>query len=783
MITWRNVGFFLISVVLTFSFRGSFVFAATVTSLSSQPTSLVVSTSSNQSFSFTLQDAWALGTTVTFTFPTGFSLATLTEDDIDVLQNGTNVTTASNCAGAEKVSAVFTGQVLTLTVCALNGGNMAIGDVVRVLIGTNATSSGTGTHRAVNPASLGTVYIDIGGTSGVLGSVPVPLVSSSSSGVSGTIASAVSSTTPPSGGPATVYPTPTTSPTSSPSSSPSPSSSVSPTATPSTSPTSTPPATSVSPSSTPSPSPTSSATSTPSPSSTGTPQSPDFAVGVSAYDIPLSLSTGDVEVIIDSEPLVTIDLLDTVLPEDVAVVYVQVDSVTYALDAVEGGLYAGNIVVPDVAEPLLATVVLENGDVLKKDVLLSPSLGLVYEMQGEERVPVPGAVLTVYRVLENGEQEVWNAQQFGQLNPYIAHTDGSFSWYVPNGTYRVFASKDGYQENGISVVVTRNVLSGFIELSSEKEVPAVVSLPTISVVQQTVQTGAVVAAVVSLAILTLFDLWQLLRGLLPWLFFIIGKRKQFGIVYNAVTKQPLDLVTVRLYRVSDGRLINSMVTNAKGEYFFEVDRNDIYRIEVVKYGFIFPSEYLQKVEDDGAFDRLYYGGSIEVKNDEERRLIYNIPMDPLENGALHEPWKIRIKRGLQFVLWMLTPIGVTLAVFAVALSPGWLTWGLLALQVAVLLFNWRLTRGRVVRGDGVVRDAHGRPVAQVTVRLFETTFNKLVQTTVTDTEGRYVFFLGPNTYTITAEKEGFATTKIENIDLREQKGVEAFGKEIVLPGV
>ncbi len=116
--------------------------------------------------------------TFTITFPAGFNLTTLTEDDIDIQDDGVDLTTAPDCTGSEKASVSISGQVITVTICNGDGGAIAPNSVVTVKIGTNATQSGTGSHTISNPSSVANYVISIGGTFGETGSLSLPIVDS-----------------------------------------------------------------------------------------------------------------------------------------------------------------------------------------------------------------------------------------------------------------------------------------------------------------------------------------------------------------------------------------------------------------------------------------------------------------------------------------------------------------------------------------------------------------------------------------------------------------------------
>lgn len=75
---------------------------------------------------------------------------------------------------------------------------------------------------------------------------------------------------------------------------------------------------------------------------------------------------------------------------------------------------------------------------------LDPS-GIVYE--AVESNPLSGVTATIwYSASKDGTNAVkWDAENYGgQINPQVTDTDGMYSWYVPDGYWKVEFTKDGY---------------------------------------------------------------------------------------------------------------------------------------------------------------------------------------------------------------------------------------------------------------------------------------------------------------------------------------------------
>ena len=161
--------------------------AATLTSMSDTMTRLQVSTVANHTIVFTTPTGVALTETITLTFASAFNTASIIEDDVDVADDGTDLTTAVDCTGAENASVAMAADVLTITICAGDGGAIAAASVVTVEIGTNATASGTGANQITNPGSSGSNTIAVAGTMTDSGSLAVPIMTFDQVTVSATV--------------------------------------------------------------------------------------------------------------------------------------------------------------------------------------------------------------------------------------------------------------------------------------------------------------------------------------------------------------------------------------------------------------------------------------------------------------------------------------------------------------------------------------------------------------------------------------------------------------------
>lgn len=171
--------------------------AAWLTSLSDTMSSHVASALSNHSFSFVTRAGAAEGSTLVWTFASAFDTSSIDFTDIDLAVGGTDRSLAADCSGTEEISAAVASDILTLTVCAGDGGAIAADGTVTLEIGTNATSGATGDQQIRNPGTAGSYDITIHGSFGDRGNMAVAIEDVGGVTVSGTVSSGGTQPPPP----------------------------------------------------------------------------------------------------------------------------------------------------------------------------------------------------------------------------------------------------------------------------------------------------------------------------------------------------------------------------------------------------------------------------------------------------------------------------------------------------------------------------------------------------------------------------------------------------------
>lgn len=527
-------------------------------------------------------------------------------------------------------------------------------------------------------------------------------------------------------------------------------------------PTTTPPI--VSPTSTTSTPPVVTPTSTEPGTTTSTPVEPPIRNVVISPEY--TLGNGTIDLIPDDNnqintvpgPTVTVRIPAAQVPGNPETAIIRIGDDRYLLTRQPNGDWVASFV-PDRSGQMPAEVTFgySDGSIARATTTVSVGIpGQVIERDipliGQAR-PVEGAIITVYERV-NGEWRLWSGAGTGQQNPVSTKADGIWGFAVPNGEYRVTIEKEGYDPEEKILTVTNNVLGNQVELGK----PLPVDVKAVAFIAAAV-TLANIATLASL----LNYLWYLMTQ--PFLIFGARKRKKWGVAYNAITKQGIDLVAVRLIHVQTGLVLQTRITDDKGRYFFHVKKGQ-YRIEAVKASYLFPSETTKGLKEDDEYLDVYHGQPIEVA--EESDLTLNIPMDP--NNKDEPPRKVLFKNFLRKLQNVIGALSLIITFVAFLLQPGWILFGLCLFQLATYLMFRRLIASRKPKNWGIVsEDTSKKPLDRVVVRIFDKKYSKLLETQITDSRGRYGFLASKNLYFVTADKPGFERFKSEDIDLTKTK--------------
>lgn len=257
---------------------------------------------------------------------------------------------------------------------------------------------------------------------------------------------------------------------------------------------------------------------------------------------------------------------------------------------------------------------------------------------------------------------------------------------------------------------------------------------------KTIGLLGVAAALISVPI----SLWRSILALLGY-----RNRKKWGIVFDSVTKQPLDPVYVVLQDVF-GNEVATSITDLDGRYGFLVGPGR-YKIVANKNNYTFPSVKLAGKINDEVYQDLYFGEEIVVTTEGEV-ILKNIPLDSMtddwnervkkEQGLMkfyssHDIWFYRIATTLFYA-------GFAVSVVALVIDQSAINIGIVALYA--VLFVLRKTVLKPKAKGSITYKANGAPVAFPLVSIFAVGSNRLVTKKVADAHGNYYALVPKGNY-------------------------------------
>ncbi len=484
---------------------------------------------------------------------------------------------------------------------------------------------------------------------------------------------------------------------------------------------------------------------------------------------------------------VRVYLPDAAIRKPIREAYATIESSSYAMR--ETRSYETSIVMPkETADhPLTFSVLYQDGthEITEYSFVVNP-FSVIYEVVGGKPVPVADARVAVFRQDERGRFGLWDADRFGQQNPIVTNVSGSYGFIAEPGTYRLQVEAPGFRPfQTLPFRVRENLVGRDVEMV--RLPPPFIENPVENIVNRAaflldatrqevmefidnefVEEGTVTVAPVALAVAAtnaaavvphLPFLYSLLAH--PFRIIAMRRRKKWGVVFDAITQMPVDLAIVRLLDAETGRIMRTAVTDQQGRYAFIVKPGS-YRLTATKVGMTFPSVFLKEKKESARFIDLYHGEPVAVSAEDV--ITANIPLDPI--GSAKTPTRIvwegvgrRFQHGIG-ILAIVTMVGV------MVIAPSMFTAALLAGNVIFYAVFRRVTSVRHPKSWGIVYDEEtGKPLTNVVARVFDTAYDKLLETQVTDIKGRYAFLVGNNVYYVTFEKPGYRKRQSDKVDL------------------
>jgi len=256
----------------------------------------------------------------------------------------------------------------------------------------------------------------------------------------------------------------------------------------------------------------------------------------------------------------------------------------------------------------------------------------------------------------------------------------------------------------------------------------------------------------------------------PFLWFFRRKRKKWGIVYDALTKLPVGLAVVRLFNKATNQLIQTKVTDKEGRYLMIVKEPGEYYITVTKPGYVYPTKYLKDDKEDAKYLDLYHGEPVKVTA-KGAVITANIPLDPVAKKLVAEKAAVQhyVISNLRLII---AYVGLSLSILVLIIYPTAITIAAVIFHVILFLIFRSLIVPPKPKSWGIVYDEKTKePLIHAIVRIFDTKFNKLLETQVTDGKGRYAFLVGKNIYQLLTEKAGYQSKQIKPVDLVQKEQI------------
>jgi hypothetical protein len=240
---------------------------------------------------------------------------------------------------------------------------------------------------------------------------------------------------------------------------------------------------------------------------------------------------------------------------------------------------------------------------------------------------------------------------------------------------------------------------------------------------------------------------------------LLGFRSQrhWGVVYDSVTKQPVDPVVIKLIDAKTGKIVATSVANLSGEYGFMVGPG-LYKLFAYRANFVFPSRNVDG-PNDGVYENVYTGQTIEFTGESDV-LSLNIPLDPIapDWNQQHKLQVMQRRPRFEYAARMLMrAIFWLLFVFACAqyfLLSEHYVWGIVFFVLfTIVLLAWIVPHVRLW-GRVVLKNTKD-PVANVEVKVMHPQLPDVVIAHATTTaEGKFFVRLAKGAYVVVLEKGG-----------------------------
>ena len=433
-----------------------------------------------------------------------------------------------------------------------------------------------------------------------------------------------------------------------------------------------------------------------------------------------------------------------------------------------------------------------------KEEILIPKNG-VLRVNGERNVRVsisydklPDVLKTIAITIEDPTQDNKSFSYLLRVNEGKTRYDAVLPLFTDHQKYPFSISIINHDEQGIKRIA--GMFDVYFPARFPSIVPTAVSTAintAIENIQEPVGSISPVAAPIGVAVgvsqavllatnvSSLYDIYLLflkLIGLLTGLF----RRKRnepWGVVYDSVTKRPLDPAYVIAQVRDTSQSKGEAITDLDGRYGFLLNPGE-YVIVANKTHYKFPSEKLRGRARDEFYENLYFGDSFQVR--EGGAVTYNIPLDPLEfdwnEFAKNQDQVFQVySKKTTIRLWIFNAIfyvGMVFSTLTLIITPSLLNGFVVFVYFAIVVFQifWHVTH----KTTRVRSRITGKPIPFALIKAWLPGLDTVVKKTVADAMGKFYFLVPPGTYFITIEEklpDGTYHEVLRTKDIEMKKGV------------
>ena len=318
--------------------------------------------------------------------------------------------------------------------------------------------------------------------------------------------------------------------------------------------------------------------------------------------------------------------------------------------------------------------------------------------------------------------------------------------------------------NSMLLVLTKIELSKVAEILNSNELMTAIGTislaPVVLAIRYSIATTDTFAGVKSISEIVYVAV-SYFNGLMTTLG-LRKRRRYWGTVYDAVTKQPLDPAIVKLINVDTGKMVEQAVTDLYGKFGF-LDRPGRYRIEAAKTHYRFPSEIVTG-NADNLFDNVYHGEVFEISTN-SNVIAPNIPMDQMSDdwnqeekkrlglGNINLRLNLIISRFLSLLFW----IGF-IAIFFIFFSHPSVLNGIFILTYSVLVWLNRSVPNPQLWGRVIV---NGVVAPGLLLELYHQSVPGVVlANALTNQNGKFFLKTSPGQYTLKIKSVGDKKTVV-----------------------